>query len=74
MLNFREFRSTLSEALAHKYIAGEAVFKEKYKPYRLDPRGIVTHVYNSLNDEIATYNHELGVLSTNRYHDDLTEI
>ena len=75
MLNFKSFRSSINEAFGNYYIASESEFNDRYHPYIMKSEGgITTHVYNKLGDRIATYNHKMGVLSTNRSHDDLKKI
>lgn len=66
---------SINEAFGNYYRASEDEFRDIYHPYILKPEGdSTTHVYNKLGDKIATYNHEMGVLSTNRLHDDLKKI
>ena len=74
MLNFRTFITALSENFSRGYEANDAQFKELYDGHRLVRDGLTTHVFNSFDDKIATYNHEMGVLSTNRQHSHLKEI
>lgn len=71
MLNFRSFRTGINEAFGNYYKTTEDEFKDRYQPHKMKRTGNVTHVYNKLGDEIATYNHDMKVLSTNRTHDDL---
>lgn len=70
MKSFKQFISSISESFKRAYIASEEQFNELY-PHRKVKRGVVTSAYNSLGDEIATYTHDLGVLSTNREHNEL---
>lgn len=70
MKSFRQFISPISEYFKNSYHASEGQFNQLY-PHRKVKRGVVTSAYNSLGDEIANYTHDLGVLSTNREHDDL---
>ena len=70
MKSFKQFISPISESFKRAYKASEEQFNDLY-PHRKVKRGIVTSAYNSLGDEVATYTHNLGVLSTNRKHDQL---
>lgn len=71
MLSFKSFRSNINEAFGNYYKATEDEFRDRYQPHKLRRIGNVTDVYNKLGDKIATYNHDMKVLSTNRTHDDL---
>lgn len=74
MLRFSDFLHTLSESFTHGYKASEEQFNDLYGNHKLVKDGLATHVYNNLKDKIATYNHEMGVLSTNRVHADLEKV
>lgn len=73
MKSFEQFISPISESFRRSYRASEQQFNELY-PHRKARRGVVTSVYNSLGDEIAAYTHDLGVLSTNREHNELKPV
>lgn len=74
MLSFRSFVDVLSENLANGYQASEDEFEELYGGHKHVRDKLVTHVFNRLGDKIATYNHKMGVISTNRQHDELKKI
>lgn len=74
MLNFSAFINQLSENFAYDYKASADQFKDLYSDRKLVHSGLVTHAYNSLNDKVATYNHKMGVLSTNRTHSQLEKV
>lgn len=70
MKSFKQFISPANESFKRAYKASEEQFNELY-PHRKVKRGVVTSAYNSLGDKIAAYTHDLGVLSTNREHNEL---
>ena len=73
MKSFKQFTSSMNEAFKKAFYASEAQFNELY-PHKKVKRGIVTHAYNSSGDEIANYTHDLGVISTNREHNNLKPV
>lgn len=49
-------------------------FDDNYNRFKKIKTGIVTHVYDDGNKEVATYNHSMGHLSTNRTHGGFTNV
>jgi hypothetical protein len=65
----KSFKAFIIEA-KHKnlYNMSGDDFNDNYGRYKRVKNGIVTHVYDDSNREIATYNHSMENLSTNLTH------